>query len=97
LYEKDFLRFFYRPIIFREDRHAKYPSNCEPGKDILTGSFNPEIFTASLAEVIRYYQTDQAGMHSIYTYAGQFFAEGTYATEGMKTVLNAVFARYDLK
>lgn len=67
--------------------------SCEPRKDILTGTFNPEIFTASLAEVIRYYQADQAGVHSIYTDAVQFFTEGTYATDGMKTVLNEVFAR----
>ncbi len=67
--------------------------SCEPRKDILTGTFNPEIFTASLAEVIRFYQANQAGMHSIYTDAGQFFTEGTYATDGMKTVINEVFAR----
>lgn len=68
-------------------------NTCEPRKDILAGTFNPEIFTASLTEVIRFYQTDQQGVHQIYTDAEQFFSQGTYATDGMKTVLNEVFAR----
>jgi len=31
----------------------KITDTCQPRQDILTGTFNPEIFTASLAEVIR--------------------------------------------
>jgi hypothetical protein len=46
------------------------PKSCEPRKDILTGTFNPEIFTASLAEVTRFYQTNQAGVHSIVHFVG---------------------------
>ncbi len=66
---------------------------CDPREDILGGTFNPEIFTASLNEVIQYYQTNQHGIHPIYTDAVQFFTEGTYATDGFKMVLNEVFAR----
>ena len=29
---------------------------CQPRSDILTGSFNPEIFTASLSQVMDYYR-----------------------------------------
>jgi hypothetical protein len=66
---------------------------CEPRKDILAGTFNPEIFTASLSEVIQFYQSDRQAIHPIYTDAKQFFTEGTYATDGFKMVLNEVFAR----
>ncbi len=68
-------------------------NTCEPRQDILAGTFNPEIFTASLNEVIKFYQTHQQGVHPIYTDAEQFFTEGTYATDGFKMVLNEVFAR----
>ncbi|MDY6825280.1 MAG: DUF499 domain-containing protein [Thermodesulfobacteriota bacterium] len=68
-------------------------ATCEPRADILEGTFNPEIFTASLNAVIQYYQTNQPGVHSIYTDAEQFFTAGTYATEGFKQVLSEVFAR----
>lgn len=67
--------------------------SCKPRKDILEGTFNPEIFTASLNAVMRFYQADKPGVHSIYTDAVQFFTEGTYATEGFKMVLSEVFTR----
>lgn len=66
---------------------------CEPRQDILKGTFNPEIFTASLSEVIRFYRGETAGVHSIYTDAKQFFTEATYPTDGLKMVLAEVFAR----
>lgn len=68
-------------------------NTCEPRQDILAGTFNPEIFTASLNEVINFYQKSEQGIHPIYTDAEQFFMEGTYATDGFKMVLNEVFAR----
>ena len=71
----------------------KITDTCQPRQDILTGTFNPEIFTASLAEVIRFYQENRQGIHPVYTDAIQFFSEGTYATDGFKMVLNEVFAR----
>lgn len=66
---------------------------CEPRKDILTGTFNPEIFTASLSQVLRFYRGEATGIHSIYTNAQEFFSEATYPTEGMKMVLADVFGR----
>ncbi len=66
---------------------------CEPRKDILEGTFNPEIFTASLNAVMRFYQANQSGVHPVYSDAAQFFTEGTYPTEGFKMVLSEVFAR----
>jgi hypothetical protein len=66
---------------------------CDPRPDILKGTFNPEIFTAQLSEVIRFYRGQGAGIHSIYTDARQFFQEATYPTEGLKMVLADVFAR----
>ncbi len=68
-------------------------NTCDPRPDILAGTFNPEIFTASLNEVIEFYKANKQGVHPIYTDAGQFFTEGTYATDGFKMVLNEVFAR----
>lgn len=68
-------------------------SACEPLQDIITGSFNPEIFTASLSEVMLHYRERSAGVHSIYTDAFQFFSEATYPTDGLKMVLAEVFGR----
>jgi len=66
---------------------------CVPRPDVLTGSFNPEIFTASLSEVIRFYRTKSSGIHQLYTNAELFFREATYPTRGMKTALSEVFSR----
>ena len=66
---------------------------CKPRKDILRGTFNPEIFTASLSEVIRHYTGQGATIHSLYTDGVQFFKEATYPTDGLKMVLSEVFAR----
>ncbi|MFZ5766857.1 MAG: ATP-binding protein [Thermodesulfobacteriota bacterium] len=68
-------------------------NSCEPRHDILTGTFNPEIFTASLSEVLRFYRGDSVGMHPMYTDAIQFFREATYPTEGLKMVVAEVFGR----
>lgn len=68
---------------------------CKPRADILAGSFNPEIFTASLSEVLRFYRGESVGIHQIYTDAEQFLTEGTYATDGLRTVLSEVFGRLD--
>ena len=67
--------------------------SCEPRPDLLKGTFNPEIFTASLSAVIKYYRGLDAGIHSIYTDAEHFFNEATYPTEGLKMVLAEVFGR----
>jgi hypothetical protein len=59
-------------------------NSCEPRPDIIAGTFNPEIFTASLSEVDKFYSGQSPGINAIYTDAEQFFREGTYATDGMR-------------
>jgi hypothetical protein len=66
---------------------------CEPRKDILAGSFNPEIFTASLSAVVRHYRERASGVHLIYADARQFFTDATYPTDGLRMVLSDVFGR----
>ncbi len=68
-------------------------NSCEPRPDIISGTFNPEIFTASLSEVFRFYSGRGTGINAIYTDAEQFFREGTYATDGMRMVISEVFSR----
>ena len=66
---------------------------CTPRADILTGAFNPEIFTASLSQVIDHYRGQGAGLHTLYTDADSFFREATYPTHGMKAIVSEVMAR----
>jgi len=66
---------------------------CEPRKDILAGTFNPEIFTASLSEVMRFYWGQGSSMHPMYTDAEEFFNQTTYPTDGLRMVLAEVFGR----
>lgn len=66
---------------------------CTPRKDILEGSFNPEIFTPLLSAVLSYYAGKASGLHPMYTDAKQFFREATYPTDGLKMVVSEVFAR----
>ena len=66
---------------------------CTPRKDIVEGSFNPEVFTASLSQVIDHYQGKGSGLDTIYTNPEQFFTEGTFPTDGMKNVIREIFGR----
>jgi hypothetical protein len=66
---------------------------CQPRSDILTGAFNPEIFTASLSQVMDCYRSRATPIHTLYTEAEQFFREATYATEGLCMTLIEVFGR----
>jgi Protein of unknown function (DUF499) len=59
----------------------------------LQSSFNPEIFTASLSQVVDHYHGEAAVTHALYTDAEQFFRDATYATEGLRMVLTDVFSR----
>jgi len=68
-------------------------NSCQPRPDIIAGTFNPEIFTASLSEVCRFYSGQNTGINAIYTDAEQFLREGTYATDGMRMVVSEVFSR----
>jgi predicted AAA+ superfamily ATPase len=66
---------------------------CTPRKDLLAGTFNPEIFTANLMQVIGHYRGETDVVENIYTDPLAFFGEGTYPTEGMRQVLRNIFGR----
>jgi hypothetical protein len=66
---------------------------CQPRTDILGGTFNPEIFTASLSQVLDFYRGKKTVIHNLYTDADQFFSQATYPTEGLRRVLYEVFGR----
>ena len=66
---------------------------CQPRGDLLAGTFNPEIFTANLMQVIDHYRGESDVVKNIYTDPVAFFGEGTYPTEGMRQVLRNVFGR----
>jgi hypothetical protein len=51
--------------------------SCQPREGILQGTFNPEIFTASLSQVISHYRGRGGAIDNLYTEAAQFFSEGT--------------------
>lgn len=66
---------------------------CQPRSEILAGTFNPEIFTASLGPIIDFYRGNNSIVDNIYTDATLFFQEATYPTQGLCTVLAEVFGR----
>ncbi len=66
---------------------------CQPRQEILAGSFNPEIFTASLSPIIEHYRGKNTYLDEIYTDANKFFLESTYPTQGLTTILYEVFSR----
>jgi len=66
---------------------------CTPRKDLLAGTFNPEIFTANLMQVIGHYRGETDVIENVYTDPVAFFGEGTYPTEGMRQVLRNIFGR----
>jgi len=68
---------------------------CKPRADILGGTFNPEIFTASLSQVLDFYRGKKTVIHNLYTDAQQFFTQATYPTDGLRRVLYEVFGRLD--
>lgn len=66
---------------------------CKPRPSILQGTFNPEVFTASLGPVIQYYRDGCSTIDVVYTDARAFFTEATYPTEGLKQTVSSVFKR----
>ena len=68
---------------------------CVPRKELLTGTFNPDVFTPSLEPVVRSYRrpSSAAGVDSVYTDPYLFFTEATYLTIGLRQVLEEVFGR----
>jgi len=68
-------------------------TSCIPRNDIVEGTFNPEIFTASLDAVLKVYRGESAWLHSVYSQAEEFFRYATYPSQGLKTVVQDVFLR----
>jgi hypothetical protein len=66
---------------------------CPPRPDILQGSINPEIFAASLSQVMDHYHGKPAAMHALYTDAETFFRQATYPAEGLRMLLTDVLSR----
>ena len=60
---------------------ASIYDSCTPRADIIKGTFNPELFTASLNQVMDSY-AGQRVAETPYTDAGVFFGEATYPTSG---------------
>jgi hypothetical protein len=67
--------------------------SCRPRDGILQGTFNPEVFTASLSQVISHYRGRSGQIDNLYTDADQFFRDGTAATDGIKFVLREALLR----
>lgn len=66
---------------------------CQPRPEILAGTFNPEVFTASLSPIIEYYRSGRGVIDGLYTNAELFFREATYPTQGLRLTLAEVFGR----
>ena len=66
---------------------------CRPRPDLLKGTFNSEIFTASLNQVIEYYRSPGSKPDTIYQDPIEFFSSATYPTHGLKDVVLTVFKR----
>lgn len=71
---------------------ASLYESCTPRSDIIKGTFNPELFTASLNQVMDSY-AGQKVAETPYTDAGVFFGEATYPTSGMRDLLSTVLLR----
>lgn len=66
---------------------------CQPRSDILQGSFNPEVFTASLSQVMDHYYGQPAATHALYTDAEAFLRQAIYPADGLRMLLTDVFSR----
>lgn len=71
---------------------ASIYDSCTPRADIVKGTFNPELFTASLNQVMDSY-AGQRVAETPYTDASVFFGEATYPTSGMRDLLSTVLLR----
>lgn len=48
---------------------------CQPRREILAGTFNPEVFTASLSPIIDFYRTGSGRLDDVYTDARLFLVK----------------------
>ena len=69
--------------------------SCQPHAEILAGTFNPEIFTASLNRVVADYRNGAAreGASSIYSDPVAFFRQATHPTTGLRSIVDNALAR----
>ena len=70
-------------------------STCTPRPEILAGTFNPEIFTARLNQVLTDYRKGEAreGAASLYSDPVAFFRDATHPTLGLCSILDNALAR----
>jgi hypothetical protein len=54
---------------------------CQPREGVLEGTFNPEVFTGSLLQVMSHYRGRGGRIDNIYTDADRFFRDGTTPTD----------------
>lgn len=50
---------------------------CAPREDILKGTFNPEVFAASLSQVMDHYRGKPGIIDNLYTDPDKFFQQAT--------------------
>jgi hypothetical protein len=67
--------------------------SCRPREGILQGTFNLEVFTASLSQVVSHYRGRGGHLDNLYTDADQFFRDGTAAADGIRFVLREALLR----
>lgn len=69
--------------------------SCQPRPEILAGTFNPEIFTASLSRVVGDYRKGavKEGADSIYSDPVAFFRQATHPTDGLRSIVDNALAR----
>ena len=67
--------------------------SCRPREGILQGTFNPEIFTASLSQVVSHYRGRGGRIDNLYTDADQFFRDGTAPPTGSSSFLREALLR----
>jgi hypothetical protein len=68
---------------------------CQPREEILAGTFNPEMFKASLSRVLEDYAEGRAieGADSIYSDPFVFFRDATHVTDGIRDILGNALRR----
>jgi hypothetical protein len=66
---------------------------CQPREGVLEGTFNSEVFTGSLSQVMSHYRGRGGRIDNIYTDADRFFPDGTAPTDAIKFVLLEALSR----
>lgn len=67
--------------------------HCTPRQDLLTGVFNPEVFTPSLSDVLSCYADGGKPGATVYTDPVQFFRDATFPSSRLVEITKEVFRR----